>query len=73
MSGYVIKDLNVMICHSNHMIAAFTVTLLKVTFKRKSYRAFRNDEAPVEGLWEAAVLCHAPTIQSYNHTVIQME
>lgn len=60
-------------CHFDHMIEAFTVSLLKVIFHRESFRAFLCDEAPVEGLWEAAVLCHAPTIHRYNHTVIQME
>lgn len=55
------------------MIEASAVTLLKVTFQRQSYRAFRCDEAPVEGLREAVVLCHAPTIHHCNHTVIQME
>lgn len=74
MCGQVIRrELNVMSCSWNHMIEAFTVTLLKVTFQRKSYGAFRHDEAPVEGLWEAAVQCHAPTIHHYYHTVIQME
>lgn len=60
-------------CHFNHMIEAFTVSLLKAVFHRQSYRAFFVDEAPLEGLWEAAALCHAPTIRCHNHTVIQME
>ncbi len=60
-------------CHFDHMIEAFTVTLFKVTSQRQSYRAFWCGEAQVEGLWEAAVLSHAPTNHRYNHTVIQME
>lgn len=38
MCGYVIKtELNVMFsCNLNHIIEAFTVTQLKVTFQRKS-------------------------------------
>lgn len=58
-------------CHLNHIIEAFTVKLLKVTFQRQSYRAFWCDEAQCRGWWR--LLCHAPNIHHYNHTVIQME